>query len=82
MKSGAPTMAVTAPTGTSVGQPRCAPELSSHYDGNGAADGGGWQQSAMIGAKHEAHRVRHEQADVTDTAADRNRQSVKNDAAM
>ncbi len=29
----------------------------------------------MIGAKHEAHRVRHEQADVTDTAADRNRQS-------
>jgi len=45
-----------------VGATTVRARVSANYDGNGAADGGGWQQSAMIGAKHEAHRVRHEQA--------------------
>ena len=43
-------------------------------DGDGAAERGGRQQNAMIGAEDEAHDVGHEQADVADCAADGNGQ--------
>src|SRR5260221_486014 len=55
-----------------------ARERVCNYHCDGASKCGGGKQNAMVGTEKQAHHVRNEQADVANSAADRNRESGQN----
>ena len=77
MNTGAPAIAVIAPTGNSVGGDDGARQRIGQNDGNRAAKRRSRNQQPVIRSENHAHHVRHEQADVADRAARRNGQPRK-----
>ena len=70
MKSGAPAMAVMAPTGSSAGATMVRARVSAMTTAMAPPNADSGNQDAMVGAENHAHDVRHKKADVADGAAD------------